>query len=474
MDFRNIKKVHFTGIKGVGMASLALYLQDMGKQITGSDLDEVFVTDEVLKKRNIKWKKGINKENVPDDIDLLITTAAHGGIGNVEVEYAKRKNIKVFTYAEALAEVAKEKENICVCGVGGKTTISSILAVLLDSAKQDPSYVIGVGNIYPLGRSGRYEVGGRNFICEADDYVVSPGYDNRAKFLLLNPKIIIATNIEYDHPDVYENFEKTKEVFLQFFNKLPKYGYLIANSDNKNTLEIAMKSKKNIISYGSGKMADYRIENIKYSEQKTIFNIYIKRNKKIIENIEINVPGMFNIENAVAAYAAGDLLGIDQTVLRDGLKRYLGCRRRFEDMGYFYNAKFYDDYAHHPSELKATLKAARDWFKSKRLVVIFQPHTYSRTKALFKEFSESFTDADIVAVMDIYSSAREKEDPLIDSNKLVKEIRNHNKDAFYVKGHDSTLDWISKKVKSGDVVLTMGAGDIFHLYEKLKKYESEK
>ena len=473
MDLRKIKNVHFTGIKGVGMTSLALYLQDMGKQITGSDVSEVFVTDEVLRKRDIKWLIGIKKENVPKNIDLLITTAAHGGMGNEEVKYAMGKKIKVITYAEALAEVAKEKETVCVCGVGGKTSISSMLAVLLDSANLDPSYIVGVGNIYPLGRSGRYEVDGRNIICEADDYVVSPGYDNRAKFLLLNPKIIIATNIEYDHPDVYENFEKTKEVFLQFFNKLPKYGYLIINSDNRNTLEIALRSKKNMISYGCGKMADYRIENIRYSEQKTIFNIYIKRYKKVIEDLEINVPGKFNVENAVAAYVAGDQLGIDQAGLKDGLKRYLGCRRRFEDMGYFYGAKFYDDYAHHPGEIKATLKAARDWFKSKRIVVIFQPHTFSRTKALFKGFSESFEDADIVAIMDIYSSAREKVDPLIDSKKLVKEIEKSKKEVFYAKDQSSTVDWIHKNIKSGDIVLTMGAGNIFHLYEKLKNYKSK-
>lgn len=474
MNFKNIKNVHLTGIKGVGMTALALYLTDMGIMVSGSDVPDIFVTDEILKKRNIGWSVGINADHIKKGIDLLITTAAHGGLNNDEVLKAKKIKIPVLTYAEALAEVSYEKETVCVCGVGGKTSISSMLSVLLDSAGSDPSYIVGVGNIFPLGSSGKYVKSGRNFICEADDYVISPGVDNRPKFFLLKPKVVIATNIEYDHPDVYENFDKTKEVFLQFFNRIPKYGYLIANADNKNTLEIAKRSNANIVTYGFDKSADYRIQGLKYKDQKTVFDIYTKKNKKIAENISINIPGKFNAENAAAAYAAGDLFGIPEDKLRIGMGRYLGCRRRFEDMGMINGALFYDDYAHHPSEIKVTLQATKEWFPERRILAIFQPHTFSRTKALFGEFAKCFTDADVVGLMDIYSSAREINDPDVSSELLVKEVKKHHKNCHYLGDHKKTISWIKENVRSGDVVLTMGAGDIFYLYDLLKNKDLSK
>ncbi|HLE48744.1 MAG TPA: UDP-N-acetylmuramate--L-alanine ligase [Patescibacteria group bacterium] len=468
MDFNKIKKVHLTGIKGVGMTAMALYLQDIGINISGSDVSEVFVTDEILKKRNIKWLTGLSDKNVDKDTDLLITTAAHGGLGNVEVEYAKKKGIPVMTYAEVLAQAAGEKETIGVCGVGGKTSISSILSVVLDTAGMKPSFIVGVGNIYPLGVPGKYEKDGRNFICEADDYVISPGIDNRPKFSLLTPKIVIATNIEYDHPDIYENFEKTKEVFTQFFQKIPKFGHLIANADNANTMSVAKNFRNNLVTYGFEDSVDYRIQKLKFENQKSIFSIYNKKKKKVIENIRINLPGKFNVENATAAYVAGDLLGIDEISLKSGLERYLGCRRRFEDMGMFFGGKFFDDYAHHPGEIVATLKAAKDWFPKRRLVAVFQPHTYSRTKALFDDFARSFSEANLVALMDIYSSAREKFDPGISSEELAKKTKTFNKNCFYVGDHKMTVKWMEENIKSGDVVITMGAGDIFHIYNDLK------
>jgi len=469
ININDIKKVYLTGIKGVGMTALSLYLQDKGIEVSGSDISEVFVTDEILKKRQIGWETGIKSSHVRKDIDLLITTAAHGGFENDEVKRARSLKIPILSYAEALAEISYEKETICVCGVGGKTTTSSIISVLLDSAGLNPSFVIGVGNIFPIGIPGKYVKEGNTFICEADEYVISPGIDNRPKFSLLKPKIIIATNIEYDHPDVYENFEKTKETFLEFFKTLGKYGYLIANADNQNTMEIAKKSKSNLITYGFDKSSDYLIEKVRYREKATIFDLYMRKKRKRIEDVEISLPGEFNVRNAAAAFAAGDLLEVEHGTLKEGLKRYLGCRRRFEEMIIYKNAIFYDDYAHHPGEIKATLKAARNWYPKRRLVVIFQPHTYSRTKALFSDFSKCFKDADIVSLMDIYASAREKFDPDVSSKTLSAVISKYNKKTFYVKDHRSTLTWIDNNIKSGDVVITMGAGDIFHLYDEIRK-----
>lgn len=469
MNFSELKKVHMTGIKGVGMTALALCLQDLGVNVTGSDTKELFVTDKLLNKRGIKWEAGISSKHVGKDIDLLITTAAHGGLENEEVKKAKQLKIPVLTYAQALAELSFSKETICVCGVGGKTSTCSMLSVVMDTAKLAPSFVVGVGNIFPLGISGRYSKNGRDFICESDEYVVSPGVDNRPKFSLLKPKIIVATNIEYDHPDVYENFEKTKEAFMKFFQSLHKYGSLIVDADNENTMEVAKNSGVKFVSYGFNKDADYKIKNVKFSQEKISFDLAVKKSEKKVAKIQINVPGEYNIRNAAAAFAVGDLLKIDWELLKAGLNRYLGCRRRFEDMGIFYGARFYDDYAHHPGEILETIKAARKWFPKKRLVVIFQPHTYSRTKALFESFSESFKSADVVAIMDIYSSAREKADNSISSELLVNKIKENNKDVYYIGEQPRTLKWIESNVKENDVVLTMGAGDIFHLYGEMKK-----
>jgi UDP-N-acetylmuramate--alanine ligase len=469
MNFDKLKHVHFTGIKGVGMSALALYFQDMGVAVSGSDVGETFVTDESLRKRKIKWSVGFGKNNLKPKPDLVITTAAHGGLSNREVVYAKRLKIPVLTYAEVLAEVAKRKECITVCGVGGKTTISSMIAVVMDTAGFDPSYAIGVGNIYPLGAAGRYRKNSRIFICEADEYAISPGIDNRAKFSLLSPKVVVATNLEHDHPDIYKDINATKKVFIEFFSKIPKYGLLVLNSDNKNLSDVLPELHVPLVTFGFNNKSDYQIRSIKVKNQKTYFDLYISRTNKLIKGLKINIPGQINVFNAAATAIVADFYKISDEKIREGLARYLGCRRRFEEMLHYNGAVFIDDYAHHPTEIQLTLKAARQYFQKRRIIAIFQPHTYSRTKALFAQFSRSFDNADIVGIMDIYSSAREKKDISISSKMLAEATGKNKEKTFYLGGHDSTISWIKKNVKIGDVVLTMGAGDIFHLYEYLKR-----
>jgi len=469
-SIKNIKNIHFTGIKGVGMTALALCMKKMGKKVTGSDVAEVFVTDEVLKKNKIKWRIGFGEQNLKPKPDLLVATAGHGGLLNPEVKIARKKNIPVKSYAEFLSDLANTKKVISVCGVGGKTTTASMIAVVLDHAKLKPSYVIGVGKIYPLGFAGHYESKGDHFVCEADDYVVSPGVDDRPKFMLLSPFITVITNVEYDHPDVYTSFEDTKTAFKNFFKKIPKEGLLVACIDNPNVAKAIKSIRKQKFTYGIKKGADYQIKNTRFKDQKTLFDLFVKKNKKSYKDLKLNVPGEFNVRNAVASFAVADFLGISEGEIRDGLVKYQGCRRRFEKMGKIKGALFYDDYAHHPSEIESTLKAARSWFPERRIVAIFQPHTFSRTRALFTEFSRAFKDADVVGLMDIYPSARESFDATISSEILANEIKKHKKKVYYLGKHEETLKWIKENIKKGDVVLTMGAGDIFHIYTKNQKY----
>lgn len=464
IHFKNRKHIHFTGIKGVGNTALALCARDLGIKVTGSDVEELFVTDETLAKAGIKWKAGFNKNNISKTIDLLVTTGAHGGLKNPEVQVAKGMGIPITFYAEAVSELANEKEVITVCGVGGKTTTCSMLSVLFDKANLNPSFVVGVGDIYPIGIPGRYSQEGKHFICEGDDYAIASGKDNRAKFSLLEPKVVVVTNIEYDHPDIYPSLNGAIKTFRDFFRTIPKDGLLIACVDNKNVRKAIKGLGVPTNTYGFSKDADWVVGNVRFYNEKTTFTL---NHKDELIGLNTRVPGRYNILNAAASYVAGDFMGIKRNKLKKGLNSYLGCRRRLERVGVVDGVRIYDDYAHHPEEIKAVLKATREWFPEKRIVVIFQPHTYSRTKVLFKEFSRAFSDTDIVGFMDIYSSAREEIDKTVSSEILAKETSKYNKNAFFAGNHKKTFSWIKENIKRGDILLTVGAGDIFHLHKGL-------
>lgn len=463
MNLAKIKHIHFVGIKGVGMTSLALCAQDLGIKVTGSDIEEVFVTDPVLKKRKINWLKGFSPKNIKDSPDLVITTGAHGGLRNPEVLAAKKAGIRVITHAEGLGLFTKGKETVAVCGVGGKTTISSMVATILEYAKIKPSYAIGVGEIFPIGDPGKYDKKGKHFVCEADEFVNSPGVDNTPKFLFLDPQVIVATNIEYDHPDVYPTFEDTKKAYLKFFMKVSKGGSLIVNADNENTLNTAKEANKEFITYGFNKESDWKIKVIKKEGFKVWFNLI---NKEEEVKLVISVPGDYNASNAAAAYVVARSLGLEKGLAKKGIESFQGTKRRFEKVGRLKNgAIVIDDYAHHPNEIELVLKAARDVYPKKRLISIFQPHTYSRTRALFGEFAEAFDLADTACFTDIYSSAREKKDPSVSSKKLAKAV---GKKGIYLGDLEGTVKWIEKNSKPDDLILTLGAGDIFYIHEDLK------
>jgi UDP-N-acetylmuramate--alanine ligase len=464
IHFKSRKHIHFTGIKGVGNTALALCARDLGIKVTGSDIEELFVTDETLAKAKIEWKVGFNKNNIGKTVDILVTTGAHGGFDNPEVQAAKGMGIPITSYAEAMSELANEKEVITVCGVGGKTTTCSMLSVLFSEAGLHPSFVVGVGNIFPLGVPGRYEEHGQHFICEGDDYAIAPGTNNNAKFSLLKSKVVIVTNIEHDHPDIYPSLDSAMKTFREYFETIPQDGLLLACVDNKNVRKVIEELGVPINTYGFSKDADWVVGNVKFLKEKSTFTL---KNTNELVSLDISVPGRYNILNAVASYVAGDFLGINKEKLKKGLSVYLGSRRRFEKIGIVDGVVIYDDYAHHPEEIKALLKAIREWFPKKRVVVIFQPHTYSRTKVLFKEFSRAFSDADIVGFMDIYSSAREEIDKTVSSKILAQETSKYNKNAFFAGNHGRTLSWMKENIKKGDILLTVGAGDIFHLHKGL-------
>lgn len=471
MNLKAIKHIHFTGIKGVGMTSLALCSQDAGIKVTGSDVEEVFVTDEILKKRDIRWNVGFSSKNLLSKPDLVITTGAHGGFSNPEVVEAKKLGIPVIPQGEAYNLFAKDKEMICVCGVGGKTTTAAMIATILDKVGGHPSFAIGVGNIPSLGAPGRYDHRGHVFICEADEFAVLPGIDNTPKFMSLNPKIIVVTNIEHDHPDIYPTLEDTKKAFKDFFRKLPAGGLLVANDDNQNIIDLINQFKIDVPLCGYGfksRGPAWAISNLQFKKEKTKYHISLDGLQD--HDITLSVPGKFNVYNATAAFLAAREVwsGVDNQLVA-ALKDYRGCQRRFEKIGEKNGILVYDDYAHHPTEIKATLEAARQWFPKRRIIAVFQPHTYSRTKALFSEFAKSFKDADIVAFMDIYSSARETTLAGVNSQKLAHETAKYHKNAHYTGNHKTTVEFLTKQAARGDVIITMGAGNIFYIHAELIK-----
>ncbi len=459
LKIENIKHIHFTGIKGVGLTALACCAQDLKIKISGSDTKEKFVTDSILKKRKIDWTIGFDPKNVP-------SKTAHQGSKNPQVLHAKKSKIPTLNYAQALRLFMEPKISISLCGVGGKTTTAAMLAQILTQANLNPSYLVGCGSIDPLGSPGAYQQNSKYFIAEADEYFADPGKDDQPKFLYQSPQIIGVSNIEYDHPDVFKSFADTQKAFLEFFNKLPANGNLVAFADNKDTMFLSRASKKNLITYGSHPQADFQVTSYHVADQKAIFTL---KYQDMSQEYCLQVPGKFNAFNASAAIAIATQLGISQPICQKALKQFKGTSRRFQLLAQTNDITVVDDYAHTPHEIQATLEAAKQWLPGKRIVAIFQPHTFSRTKSLLPEFAQSFNHADQAIILPIYASAREAKDPQVNSQLLTEKIKNYNSQVQYIASDDQLLNYLSANIKPFDIVLFMGAGDIFLKAQKYAK-----
>ncbi|OGV91144.1 UDP-N-acetylmuramate--L-alanine ligase [Microgenomates group bacterium RIFCSPLOWO2_01_FULL_46_13] len=460
-NFLQAETIHFTGIKGVGMTALVLVSQDLGKIVEGSDVADKFVTDEILNKRKIPLTVGFSAGHIREGIDLVIYTGAHSGPLNTEVIEAKRRGIAVMSHAEALGIVMGQKSGISVCGVGGKTTTAAMIATILTEAKLYPSFAVGVGNIFNLGVPGKFDKG-RYFIAEADEYVVSPGVDNRPRFLFQRPEIIVLTNIKHDHPDVYPTLTDTKRVFGGFLNKLPRDGGLVVNGDDSVALSLIPKGRR-IIRYGKGVRNEMRLVRVEMEKGKQIVEMEFEKKRF---QFRLTVCGEYNARNGLAAAAAGMLSGISMEEALAGLEAFTGTKRRFEKVGEVGGTIFYDDYAHHPSEIVAVLAAARLWWPQKRLIAVFQPHTFSRTKALMSEFAQSFNQANQVIITDIYASARERADVTVSGEKLAQATARFHPQVEFVP-QSGLVEYLSERVGEGDILLTLGAGDIYKVHEQI-------
>lgn len=452
------KQAYFIGIKGVAMTALAVYLKERGYGVSGSDVEDIFPTDKILQKYSIPVKKGFTPKNLTGSYDLVIATGAHGGKTNPEAQEAIRQKFRFLMHGQALGYFMKEHIGISVAGSHGKTTTTSIIASLLVHSGLDPSYAVGTAEINDLGSAG-HAGKGHFFVAEADEYMTCPLTDPTPRFLWQNPRIAVITNIEYDHPDAFSDIKDVESAFLHFAQKLPKTGVLVVCLDSDQIRKILPFVSAQIITYGFSPQADYTIENSYFGDDVSFMRV--KHQPLHAEEFMLKIPGKHNMLNALAASIAANQAGVGWDMVKENLKIYTGNKRRFEKIGQIGSILLYDDYAHHPSEIAATIQAAKKWFSGRRVVILFQPHTYSRTKTLLSNFAKCFSEADSAVITDIYPSAREKFDSSVSSEMLVIESKKYKNNCTYQAKKEDVLSYLESHITKTDVIITMGAGDIY-------------
>lgn len=450
--FTSVKSIHFVGIGGIGMSAIAEILLSQGFSISGSDLARSENTD-FLEKLGARIFIGHNESNIAN-AEVVVYSSAVKPNENPETVAAYKKNIPVLRRAEMLSEVSRLSYTVAIAGTHGKTTTTSMVGLSMIKAGFDPTVIVG-GRLRGLGGSNARLGKGEWTVVEADEYDRS--------FLQLLPTIAVINNVEAEHMDVYSDFNDLKNTFLEFANKVPFYGFVAVGLDDKGVKEILSGLSRKVFTFGLSPHCDIRAENIKFENRSSHFDVFEYGEK--LGSMTLNIPGFHNVKNALAAVTVARRLGADFCDIKDAISEFTGVFRRFEIKGEIGNTIIIDDYAHHPTEIQATLQAARDGWK-RRIVCIFQPHTYTRTQRFFKDFGRSFDNADVLVVTDIYP-AREKPIEGIDGKLIADSATQYgHRNVHYLPDKESLYEKVNSIIKDGDIVITMGAGDIWKLSEK--------
>lgn len=448
--YGKIRRIHFVGIGGIGMSGIAEVLLNLNYQVSGSDLKPSDLTRR-LEQLGGTIYAGHAAQNVSDAQVVVTSTAVSAD--NPEVVEAQRLLIPVIPRAEMLAELMRMKYGIAIAGTHGKTTTTSMVATLLSHGGIDPTAVVG-GRLNALGSNAKLGQG-QFMVVEADE--------SDGSFLKLSPSIAVVTNIDIDHLDYYSGIDEIQAVFIDFINKIPFYGLAVLCLDDNNIQMILPQVEKRYVTYGITPQADYRATDVKYSRGGTEFQVSYRNQD--LGRIRIEMPGEHNVLNALASLAVARELELDVEIIQQGFAGFTGVQRRFQ-IKYDHDVMVVDDYGHHPVEIKATLAAARSGW-DRRIVAIFQPHRYSRTKALFDDFVTAFFQADCLIVMDVYAAGEEKIDG-IDSQVLVRAISDHgHRNVHYCAEPQHVLEHLHQEVIAGDMVITFGAGTVWQVGEKL-------
>jgi len=451
--FRSIKKIHFIGIGGIGMSGIAEILVNKGFTISGSDIAESENT-RYLENLGIKIYIGHSGRNI-GEAEAVVYSSAVNPSENPETLEARRLKIPVIRRAEMLAEVSRLNYSIAVAGTHGKTTATSMLGLILIKANYDPTIIVG-GRLKDFGGTNARMGEGNWTLVEADEYDRS--------FLQLFPTVAVINNVEAEHLDIYSDFDDIKNTFIEFANKVPFYGFIAVCLDESASRDIIPLLNKKVVTYGLDSEADYYVRNIKQILNTCKFEVCSGR--ETLGEIKLNIPGEHNIKNALACIATARSLDISFETIKEGLEQFSGVYRRFDIRGSYNGATIIDDYAHHPTEVKAALKATREAFTAGKVYAVFQPHTFSRTQNLYKDFAESFENADVTILTDIYPS-REKPINGVTSQLIIDSAAENGKELLHLSNFDDIVDFAKNNLSEGDILITLGAGNVCNIAYKL-------
>ena len=452
-QFGKVRHIHFVGIGGIGMSGLAELLINLGYDVSGSDLRATEVTRRLA---NLGGKifEGHRKDHI-EGADVVVYSSAVA-TNNPEISGATDRHIPVIPRAEMLAELMRLKYGVAVAGAHGKTTTTSMVASILTCGQLDPTVVIG----------GRLDIwGGSNAKLGQGDILVAEADESDGSFLALSPTIAVVTNIDHEHMDHYGDMEAIRQTFINFINKVPFYGTAILCLDNEEIQSIIPRLKKRYLTYGMSPQADLQAKDLKKEQWGSSLEAVYHGGS--LGRLTVGIPGEHNVLNALAAAAVGLELELDIEVIKEGLRALGGLSRRFQVKGEKAGILLLDDYGHHPTEIMATLHTAKECWPDRRLIVAFQPHRYTRTQALLDRFAISFNDADILVVSPIYPAG---EPPIegVTADRLAQSIKEHgHKDVIYCPHQDEVVPTLQGLVKPGDLVMTLGAGNIHQEGDRL-------
>jgi UDP-N-acetylmuramate--alanine ligase len=478
MDFKKIidggEKVYFIGIKGTGMSALAELLHGAGGSVSGSDTGDIFYTDAILKELGIPYYESFDAAHIPADAALVIHSAAYGAEDNVEVACALQRGLPLIKYTDALGEYSALFDSTGIAGVHGKTTTTALAGALV-MAQGLAAQVLAGSAVSTFNGHSTISLGNKYFIAETCEY--------RKHFLSFHPRRIILTSIESDHQDFYPTYDAIFEAFLEYARLLPEGGELIYCADDPGAAQAAALIKKErgdlqYTPYGRTASGDYKIESCYVENERVVFKL-----SGIVRIFTLHIPGEHNVLNATAALALlfsllrkerGDISGPELESIASSCEKALegfrGSKRRAEFLGEAAGILFMDDYAQHPTAINTTLAGLKKFYPSRRLVVSFMPHTYTRTAALLDEFSSAFNDADLLLLHKIYASAREKNPHTVSGEALFEKAKRYSTNAHYIhyfNEYNDSIAFLQSNLKEGDLFLTMGAGDNWQLGKKL-------
>ena len=453
--------IHFVGIGGIGMSGLAIIMKELGFKVQGSDISNNKNIDRV-KQKNIKIYIGHKKQNINKSTILVISSAIKKN--NPEVLFAKKRKIPIYTRGEMLANVVSLMKNVVVAGSHGKTTTTSLISNIFSHAKIDPTVING-GVLNSFSGSAR---------LGKSDWCILESDESDGSFTKIPPTYSIVTNIDKEHLDYYKSLEILKKNFVKFIEKIPSFGKVFICLDDKINKQVIKKIRNlNYSTYGTNKLSNFKILNISQNENYSKFNIKISlpgSKQKLIKNIKVPLIGLHNIRNSTAAAAVAFSIGIPTKIIKNGLEKFSGVQRRFTKIFSFQNVPFFDDYAHHPTEITEVLDGVREVYKNKEIICIFQPHRISRLKNLHEEFSKSFKKADTVILCPIFKAGENIKLPFSYNYFAKKIIKKSNVKLILINNNLDLVKYVKQNVYGNKIVIGMGAGSISNWIRDLPNY----